>query len=622
MKTKRWPRLLLAVFTVLSFSACQDWGEMDPPAGDQTYPKLERVANINFEETEFDPSSFNYYAYDGGEIAVVEDSDDKLYGKVLHLPNGYARLFNPLNAVKVQNGVSMTFMLKQALQMDKETDEPLENDLQGAIFSFQNANGTQRMFLTANGWLRYEALDGTYEANNPETDCKTGMVENDGQWHYVALKVHNEGYEVYVDGKKKVEKTEQNFDFSKIVKFMASSPYLYIGYGADEPTKEMWIDDLRLYRNQITSKEVADYRKPSSGEEIFTYPVATKTTIGTPDCTSAWWSEFSDYYTIPANTAMRIAFTNHTSGVNNWNNWCLCLSTEAERGGDGYAEYFVIRSDLYGWGDDKFNLANFTNEGYGNDDAFWESFRKNMEGAKVTIDIERTGSSVKVTAIATCPDGTVYKEMYQQECGDGTQNVNAFLIVDASYLEMDTKETQYNAPVVINKQIVGTSDCSAAWWTEFSDYFTIHPNTSFEVDFTNHTSGVNNWNNWCLCLSTEAERGGDGYAEYFVIRSDLYGWGDDKFNLGNFTNEGYGNDDAFWETFRKNMEGAKVTIVIERSGASIKVTATATCLDGSIYKEVYQQECGDGTQNVNAFLIAEAAYLELDKACNVTKAFR
>lgn len=621
MKTRRWSHLLWTVFTVLSFIACQDWGEMDPPAGNQTYPVLERITNINFEEGDFDPSSFNYYAYEGGEVALVEESEDELYGQVLHLPNGYARIFNPLNQVKVQNGVSLTFMLKQAQQLDAETGEPSENDLLGALFSFQNANGTQRMFLTANGWLCYDALDGTYEANHPETEFKTGMIENDGLWHYVALKVRNDGYEVFVDGKKKVEKTETKFDFSKIVQFMASSPYLYIGYGADEPTKEMWMDDLRIYRNQITAKEVADYRKPvSGGSEDFVYPIATQITIGTADCTAPWWTAFSDYYTMPANSNLRLEFTNHTSGNENWNNWNLCLATEAERNGEGYAEYFVLRADLFGWGDSNYNPDNIANEGYGD----WDQFKKDMEGAKVAIDIERKANEVLVTAIATCNEGTTqtggktYKMTYKQACGEGTQNINAFLVCENSYLEMDTEHTIYYTPFAITKNNLGNPDCSTGWWSDFSDYFTIKPDACYNINFTNHTSGLENWHNWILVLSTNAERGGEGYEEYFVLRADLFGWGNASYDASKITNEGYGD----WDKFKKDMEGAEVNMTISRIGNLVKVSAIATCLDGSIYKEFYQQECGEGTQEINAFLLGEGAYLEIHDAQSITPAFR
>ena len=110
MKTRKWPVPILAAFTVLSFWACEDWGQMDPPAGNQKNPKLEQVAKITFEDKDFDPQSLNYYAYEGGDIAEIED--DNVHGKALHLPDGYARMFNPLNSVEVQNGVSLTFWVK------------------------------------------------------------------------------------------------------------------------------------------------------------------------------------------------------------------------------------------------------------------------------------------------------------------------------------------------------------------------------------------------------------------------------------------------------------------------------------------------------------------------------
>ena len=121
MKTRKWPVPILAAFTVLSFWACEDWGQMDPPAGNQKNPKLEQVAKITFEDKDFDPQSLNYYAYEGGDIAEIED--DNVHGKALHLPDGYARMFNPLNSVEVQNGVSLTFWVKQALRIDEETEE-------------------------------------------------------------------------------------------------------------------------------------------------------------------------------------------------------------------------------------------------------------------------------------------------------------------------------------------------------------------------------------------------------------------------------------------------------------------------------------------------------------------
>ena len=67
-KTRKWPSFIMAAIMVLSFSACEEWGLMDPPAGTDIYPKLEQVANFDFEpsekegETGFVPESFNYSA--------------------------------------------------------------------------------------------------------------------------------------------------------------------------------------------------------------------------------------------------------------------------------------------------------------------------------------------------------------------------------------------------------------------------------------------------------------------------------------------------------------------------------------------------------------------------------
>lgn len=254
MKTRKRSAICLTILT-LCMGSCQDWGRMDPSPGNQVNPKLEQVANLTFDDETLNPETIQTFAYPDGDIPSL--FTDEAFGQVLQLSNGYARIFNPLNKVKVQDGVSLTFWMKQAA-LTKD-----EQDLTGALFSFHNENATQRMFFTANGWLSYEGADGTYNNYNPE-DTKTGMLTPD-EWHYVALAVTNNGYFVYVDGEKKIEKAETNFDFSNIVQFMASVPYMYIGYGSDTENKEWWIDDLNIYRNTITSKQINIPKKGGSG---------------------------------------------------------------------------------------------------------------------------------------------------------------------------------------------------------------------------------------------------------------------------------------------------------------------------------------------------------------------
>lgn len=256
MKTRKWPVICLAILT-LCMGSCQGWGQMDPIPGHQVLPKLEQVANLTFDDEKLNPEEIQTFAYPDGDIPSL--FTDETLGQVLQLEGGYARIFNPLNKVEVQDGVSLTFWMKQAIPEEDEDASTFEQDLTGAIFSFGNANSTQRMFFTANGWLHYEGVDGSYEDNNP-SDAKTGLMSA-GEWHYVAISVKNNGYFVYVDGLKKIEKTVSDFDCSKIVQFMASVPYLYIGYGSDTENQKWLLDDLSVYRNTITSTEIAVPKK-------------------------------------------------------------------------------------------------------------------------------------------------------------------------------------------------------------------------------------------------------------------------------------------------------------------------------------------------------------------------
>ena len=611
-KTRKSSSLIMAAMAIRSFSACEDWGQMDPPAGTDVYPKLEQVGNIDFEapkkegEAGFDPTSFNYYAYEGGDIAVVEQ--DEVHGQVLHLPNGYARTLNPLAKYKAQDGVSLTFWVKQALRIDKETEKEMEPDLSGALFSFQNSNGTQRMFLTANGWLKYEGADGKYEANNPEANkvAKNPLLLPAGEWHYMAVTVRSDGYSIYVDGKQRIDKTvlKSDFDFNKIVQFMAATSFLYIGNGSDTPTQEMWIDDIKIYRNRITDSEC---QIPNVGaeENAFEYIIgAPILTVGAENNSAAWWSAFSNYFRIPAEGQMKFKFTNHTNGANNWNNWNLCLCTDADRGGSGYAEYFVIRSDRFGWGS-SYDAGTWTSEGY--DD--WGAFRTDMEGADVTVTIRRNKATVVVEAVAKAINGNVYKETFTTTCDDGAQVIRAFFVMDGSHIVFDTQETSAFTPQPVAKTAIGSEDCSTGWWKEFSDYFLIPSGQNLHLEFENHTNGTGNWNNWNLCLCNDADRGGSGYAEYFVIRSDLYGWGE-SYAEGTWSNEGYGD----WDAFRVDMEGAKVALDILREGSKVTTTAVATAQNGKIYKETFVTNCGDGNQSVRAFLIVDSSHLKMDSS--------
>jgi len=184
--------------------------------------------------------------------------------------------------------------------------------------------------------------------------------------------------------------------------------------------------------------------------------------------------------------------------------------------------------------------------------------------------------------------------------------------IAAAKANQNTGDTTY---LTIATSIVGAEDNSAAWWTSFSDYFTIPTNKLMHLEFVNHGSGANNWNNWNLCLAT-AERDAEGYSEYFVLRSDAFGWGNGDYD-GAMITQNYPDTDGdgdIWNDFRTTMQGAYVTLEVDHSATgNAFVTATAVGTNGTTLVETYQQPVS-ATDDILAFLICDGSYFEMKKA--------
>jgi len=184
----------------------------------------------------------------------------------------------------------------------------------------------------------------------------------------------------------------------------------------------------------------------------------------------------------------------------------------------------------------------------------------------------------------------------------------------------NTGDTTY---LIIQTPIVGAEDNSAGWWTSFSDYFAIPTNKLLHLEFVNHGTGANNWNNWNLAVTNEiADRSAANYKEYFVLRADAWGWG------GKMGDEGYpfdikmvtqnypdtDGDGDIWNDFRTTMQGAKVSIDIDHSSTgNVFVTATAVGTNGTILTETYKQQVS-ATADLNSFLICDGSHFEMKKA--------
>ena len=616
--------LFLTAMALLCLSSCKKWDEVDPPAGGQVYPKLEQLASYHFDDgTPVNSISTSQegelFSYEGGDLPLFAN-DDTWKTTFVKLNGGYMALPNPI-AGNAQSAVSLVFYVY--------TDVNANVDISTlTLFSFKNEDGSQEVSLDGNGGLHVNTAAGHWEFN---TESKTGILQGDTAWHKVAVCISDRNYFIYVDGLKRLDytppysyKTASNINMKDVVKFMADAPFLYIGNSSYDATAEeekaskyVWkIDDIDVYRNVITERQWRDNRGGGGGgggEADFEYVVGDWIpTVGAADNSTGWWGAHSNYFRIPADGSIVLSFKNYSSKANNWNNWVIGLTTDADRDGDGYAEYAILRSDLYGWGAN-YAAGTWTSSGY--DD--WDAFKENMDGADVNISIVRSGSQCVMTAVATCPNGKVYTETFTMDTGNSSDPMRAFLTVDGCHLEMNKSQCGAMKTVPVSKSTIGATDNSTGWWGDHSDYFTIPADWNLTLTFTNYSSKANNWNNWVVGITTDADRGEDGYAEYAILRSDLYGWGG-NYADGAWTSTGY--DD--WDAFRENMDGAVVKMNISRSGTQCVMNAVATCQNGKVYTETFTMDIGNDSENIRAFLTVDGCHMDMQPAgCLLTKPF-
>jgi hypothetical protein len=179
--------------------------------------------------------------------------------------------------------------------------------------------------------------------------------------------------------------------------------------------------------------------------------------------------------------------------------------------------------------------------------------------------------------------------------------------------EKQANQSDDYTEITITTAIAGAEDNSSGWWTEFSQYFVVPSGKKLVVEFENYGSGANNWNNWNVCVATAKERDADGYSEYFVLRSDWYGWGNADYNAAMIEFD-YGGGDVNWDEFREKMQGAYVTLSLDHARAGyafLEVQNVAS--DGFVITEKYNQPVSS-TEDIEAFLICDGSHFVIKKA--------
>lgn len=150
----------------------------------------------------------------------------------------------------------------------------------------------------------------------------------------------------------------------------------------------------------------------------------TPVSLGAEDCSTAWWTEFTENMKIPAGETFEFSFTNYSSGAGNWNNYVLIL-----RKAD-LAEYAVVRADNYGWGN---GYAACTPIGTQGD---WATWLATMNGAKVKLFVTNCNNgTADIQAIVTGTDGSMTTQSYLGINTINPSDLNVAFTVDSSHLK-------------------------------------------------------------------------------------------------------------------------------------------------------------------------------------------
>ena len=169
--------------------------------------------------------------------------------------------------------------------------------------------------------------------------------------------------------------------------------------------------------------------------------------------------------------------------------------------------------------------------------------------------------------------------------------------VDISYIGA-TKTVTTTCPVTLVKGVsqVGANDFSTAWWTVFSDEYTVASGSSKTFTMYCYSDNLANWHSPCTILR-KADK-----TEYAVVRMDNFGWGN-GYSTATLTN------DWNWNTFTSSQNGSKVVITVtNNSNNTADVLYNVTYPSGETHFEKYAGVTIDSS-DLNCALVTEESYL-------------
>ena len=157
--------------------------------------------------------------------------------------------------------------------------------------------------------------------------------------------------------------------------------------------------------------------------------------------------------------------------------------------------------------------------------------------------------------------------------------------------------------------VVGATDNSSAFWTEFSDDIKIPAGQTLEYGFTNYTDAAANWHNFCVILRQAS------LTEYVVVRADNYGWTYDNSGPYGYKDCTPSGGQADWAAWLAAMNGAKCKVYITNNNngrADIQMTMLGN--DGVTYTQSYLGISGIDVNDLQSALTVENAHIVFGSA--------
>jgi hypothetical protein len=148
---------------------------------------------------------------------------------------------------------------------------------------------------------------------------------------------------------------------------------------------------------------------------------------------------------------------------------------------------------------------------------------------------------------------------------------------------------------------LGSEDCSTPWWSVFTKDVKVPAGETYQIDFTNFSSTISNWNNFVLILRNA------NLQEYAVLRADCYGWG---AGYDGNTDLKVGVAPANWDEWRLAMNGAEVSLYITNcNNGTADVQAVIKGTDDTTYKLYYLNIKAVEPGDLNFSFTCDGSYL-------------